>query len=114
MGAIEKTESSKDQFISCYFLVPKPDGSSRFILNLAKFNEFVNIEHLKLEDIRTAINLLERGDFMCSLDLNDALMEDKIQEKSNIGRTIYHCLLISIVSESTLRCRPFNMLKKSK
>lgn len=72
IGAIQSTKNVKGQFISTYFLVPKPNGSDRFILNLKKFNDFVITEHFKMEDIRTAINILEKNDFMCSIDLKDA------------------------------------------
>ncbi|CAB0041784.1 unnamed protein product [Trichogramma brassicae] len=68
----QKTEHQEDEFISTFFTVPKPDGSHRFILNLIKFNEFVPIYHFKMEDLRTVINILEKGDYMCSIDLKDA------------------------------------------
>lgn len=37
-GAIEPCKPCKNQFLSSYFLVPKPDNSARFILNLKKLN----------------------------------------------------------------------------
>ena len=58
--------------MSSFFLVPKPDGSYRFILNLKNFKSFVKKEHFKIEDIRTAINLLNKDDYMCRLDLKEA------------------------------------------
>ena len=74
-GAIEKCCFTEGQFISSYFLVLKPDGSHRFILNLKKLNDFVKKEHFKMEDIRTAVNLLNREDYMCRLDLKDAYLQ---------------------------------------
>ena len=71
-GAIEQCKSSTNQFLSSYFLVPKPGGSFRFILNLKQLNLFVETEHFKIEDIRTAINILHKDDFMCKVDLKDA------------------------------------------
>jgi hypothetical protein len=71
-GAIEECSECKGQFISSFFLVPKPDGSNRFILNLRKLNEFIDPPHFKLEDIRSALSLVSRGDFLGSIDLKDA------------------------------------------
>ena len=71
IGVIQKASYNKEKFISSYFLVPKPNGRYRFILNLKKFNEFVPTIHFKMEDIRTVINILEENDFLCSNDFNN-------------------------------------------
>ena len=70
--AIRPCQAVPGQFVSDIFLVPKPDGSSRFILNLKHLNSFVVKEHFKLEDSRSVSKLLEKGMFMASLDLKDA------------------------------------------
>lgn len=65
--------SSKDGFISPYFLVTKKDNvSKRFILNLKQLNTFVLAPHFKLEDIRTALKLLKKNLFLAKIDLKDA------------------------------------------
>ncbi|EZA52648.1 hypothetical protein X777_08539 [Ooceraea biroi] len=46
--------------------------SNRFILNLKQLNLFVEIEHFKLEDLRTACRLLEPNMLMATIDLKDA------------------------------------------
>ncbi|XP_044585057.1 uncharacterized protein LOC123265399 [Cotesia glomerata] len=71
-GAIREVEEVQGQFLSPFFLVPKPDGQQRFILNLKGLNKFIDTEHFKLEDLRSACNLLERGIFMGTVDLKDA------------------------------------------
>lgn len=71
-GAVEECESCQGEFILPIFLTPKPDGISRFILNLKKLNEFIVMEHFKLEDIRTARDLLHQNSFMVTIDLKDA------------------------------------------
>ena len=71
-GAIEICTPLRDQFLSPYFLIPKPDGSYRFILNLKSLNEFIDPAHFKMEDLRTARNLVFPDYFMASLDLSDA------------------------------------------
>lgn len=72
LGAIYKCNFSKQQYISNIFLVPKPDGSNRLILNLKKLNTFVKKEHFKMEDTRTVKKLISRNCFMCTIDLRDA------------------------------------------
>lgn len=71
-GAIEECKPEPDQFISSFFLVPKPDGSYRFILNLKKLNEFIDPKHFKLEDLRTVTRLVFPNFFMATLDIEDA------------------------------------------
>lgn len=56
--AIHTSKECEGQFLSSIFLIPKPDRSSRFILNLKKFNEFIKTEHFKLENTRTARGLI--------------------------------------------------------
>ncbi|XP_068990421.1 uncharacterized protein [Neodiprion pinetum] len=72
IGAIEKCWDTADQFLSSYFLREKPDGSKRFILNLQELNLFINTEHFKLEDLRSACRLLDRYMYMGSVDIKDA------------------------------------------
>ena len=71
-GVIEKCYSVKNEYISKIFLVDKPDGSSRLILNLKKLNNFVETYHFKLEDVRTAQKLMLPRCYMATLDLKDA------------------------------------------
>lgn len=60
------------QFVSPYFLVSKPNGSIRFIINLNNLNKFIDPPHFKMENIRAAKNLVTKKAFMCTIDLNDA------------------------------------------
>ena len=71
-GAISKCLPHANQFISSYFLRDKPDGSKRFILNLKKLNNFIKAEHFKMEDRKTVTFLLERSDYLATIDLHDA------------------------------------------
>lgn len=80
--AIVKCASVKDEFISSYFLVKKSDGSFRFVLNLKKLNQFIHTEHFKIEDGRTVVNLLSRGDFLATIDLESAYFLVPIHEES--------------------------------
>lgn len=78
--AVKLVPECKGQFISSVFLVPKPDGSHRFILNLKRLNEYLVSPHFKMEDQRTVQKLLCRNDFMAKIDLKDAYYLIKIKE----------------------------------
>lgn len=71
-GAIQTCQEERGQFVSKIFLIPKPDGSYRLILNLKKLNKFIETIHFKLEDIRMVRDLVRRDCFMATLDLKDA------------------------------------------
>ena len=72
IGAVAACEPCDGQFISRIFLVPKADGSSRFILNLKPLNRFVVTHHFKMEDRKTVMRLLSRHCYMATIDLKDA------------------------------------------
>lgn len=72
IGAISECDSCDGQFVSKIFLVPKPDGSMRLILNLKQLNTFIEATHFKLEDKSTVMRLLQKGYFMTKLDLKNA------------------------------------------
>ena len=71
-GVVEKSVDEPGQFLSSFFTVPKPDGTRRFVLNLNKLNEFLIDEHFKMEDIRTALNLVMPNCFFATMDQKDA------------------------------------------
>lgn len=71
-GAINNCHPQIGQFVSSIFLIPKPDGSSRLILNLKKLNEFIETDHFKMEDYKVACKLVSHNCFMGKLDLKDA------------------------------------------
>lgn len=72
LGAVETCSPCREQFISKIFLRPKPNGKYRFILNLKPLNKFIESDHFKMEDIRTAIKLVSQDFFMCSIDLKES------------------------------------------
>jgi len=74
-GAISQVVPSEDQFLSPFFLIEKPSGGMRFILNLKDLkdlNLYISSPHFKLEDWRTVVRLMLPGSQMASLDLEDA------------------------------------------
>ena len=80
-GAISKCQPIKDQFISPFFLIDKPNGDKRFVLNLKKLNEFIIAPHFKMENIRSVLKLLTRKCYMASLDLKDSYFLVPIAQK---------------------------------
>lgn len=82
IGAVSKCVPCKGQFISSYFLVPKPNGKDRFVLNLKKLNKFIDTAHFKIEDLRTALKLISQGCYMSTIDLKDAYFLVKMHPES--------------------------------
>lgn len=72
LGAVEKCNTCENQYISQIFLVPKPNGSQRLILNLKQLNKFIKTEHFKMEDKNVALKLLTSNCFMALVDLKEA------------------------------------------
>lgn len=80
VGAIRECKPVKGQFLSNYFLIPKSNGSMRFVLNLKELNTFIATEHFKMEDVRTAIKLMTKNCFLGNIDLQDAYYMIPIHE----------------------------------
>lgn len=96
MGAISQTSYEERQFLSSFFLVLKPDGSSRFILNLKNLNRFLQPPHFKLEDYRTVIKLVYHNCFFTSIDLKDSYYLVPIKANNRkylkfVFEDIYYC-----------------------
>ena len=69
---IRETTHESTEFVSPTFIVKKPDGRTRLILNLKELNEFIRYEHFKMDGINTIINMVTRNCFMATIDLKDA------------------------------------------
>lgn len=72
INAIEKCSHQIDEFLSSIFLVPKPNGDKRFILNLKRLNKYISTSHFKMEDYRTAAKLMTKNCYMATIDMKDA------------------------------------------
>lgn len=82
IGAIRVCNQNKDQFLSSCFLVKKSDGTHRFVPNLKKLSSFICTKHFKMEDHRTAAQLMTLGIFMAKVDLKDAYLNIPLHKSS--------------------------------
>ena len=73
-GAIMPADCQDRSFISQMFLVPKSDTSWRPVINLKNLNRFATPHHFKMESIRTVKGVMQKGDWLCKLDLKDAYL----------------------------------------
>ena len=71
-GAIVPSFHEEGQFISTIFIVPKPNGKFRPVINLKYLNYFVTYEHFKQETFSVVLELIQKNDFFTSIDLKDA------------------------------------------
>ena len=68
-GAIRKVQSSKREFVSNLILVKKKDGDQRVVINLKQLNGYIPYCHFKMEGVQNLKHMLQKGDYMCKLDL---------------------------------------------
>lgn len=112
-GTISIVDPSGDQFVSNIFVVPKPDGSHRLILNLKLFNQFVKVSHFKIEDHRTVARLITPNSFMATIDLKDAyyLVPIKKSHRKYLRFKINDCLFEYNCLPFGLSCAPWIFTK---
>lgn len=105
IGAIIKCNNNvPGQYLSKIFLIPKPNGSYRFILNLKNLNKFIHPQHFKMEDIRTVTKLMTKDCYMATVDLQDAYFLVPI---SNESKRLLRFKFQNIVYE--FQCLPFGL-----
>lgn len=71
-GAICEVPPVEGEFLSRLFLVQKKDGRFRPVVNLKALNKFMTKNHFKMEGFHILKDVLQRGDWMSSIDLKDA------------------------------------------
>lgn len=81
LKVIAITQKQDDQVISPIFLRKKKNGEFRMILNLEKLNKHIAYKHFKMENFEQAVRLINKGDFMASVDLRHAYYSIKIAEE---------------------------------
>ena len=68
-GAFRMVGKSQNQFLGPIFLVEKKDSGYRPVINLKKLNQNIRYIHFKMEGLLLLKELLQKGDFSCTLDL---------------------------------------------
>jgi len=80
-GAIIKTQLSPLSFVSQLFLVEKKGrGGQRPAINIKGLNNFVTMEHFKMEGLHLLPDLIQLADWMVKLDLKDAYLQVPIHK----------------------------------
>lgn len=103
-GAIERVAECKGQFLSPFFVIQKSSGDWRFILNLKRLNEYIMAPHFKLENWKTVVRLLSPGDFLASIDIQDAYLHLPIRPEDRKFLRLFSRPAFS-VQGSTVRSR---------
>ncbi|CAJ0935182.1 unnamed protein product [Ranitomeya imitator] len=61
-------------FYSNLFIVPKKDCTVRPILDLKLLNTFIRVRRFRMESLRSVIASMEKGEFLASIDIQDAYL----------------------------------------
>lgn len=104
IGAITECKPCKGQFISSIFLISKPNGKKRLILNLKELNKFLETIHFKMEDRTSVARTLFPNAYMANLDLKDAYFLIKVH---NSHRKYLRFIFNDKIFEYT--CIPFGL-----
>ena len=71
-GVISEVKPKESDIVSRIFNVPKPNGDCRMIIDLSTLNKSVVKSSFRMEDIKLIKTMVQKGDFLVSLDLKDA------------------------------------------
>ena len=80
-GAVEPAPQSPG-FYSRLFLVQKASGSWRPIIDLSTLNEYITSSRFHMETPQSVLNSIRPGDWMISLDLQDAYLQVPVHHNS--------------------------------
>ena len=82
-GVIEYADHEKGDFVSPIFFRSKSDKTSRLVLNLKTFKEFLEYNHFKMEAVHKVADFIQPYCYMTSIDLKDAYYIVKIPEEGS-------------------------------
>ena len=66
----------------CHFLICKKGGENRPVINLKDLNRFIPYKHFKMEGLHCLKYVLQKGDYMCKIDLKDAYFSVPLHKDS--------------------------------
>ena len=81
-GAVEPAPQSPG-FYSRLFLVQKASGSWRPIIDLSALNDYITSLHFHMETPQSVLRSIRPGDWMVSLDLQDAYLQVPVHHNSH-------------------------------
>ena len=82
-------------FYSCLFVTPKVTGGWRSVIALSRLNGWVDVSHFHMETTQTVLQSLRVGDWMVSLDFQDAYLQVPVHPSSRrylrfcVGESVY-------------------------
>ena len=80
--AIAPAESQPNQFLSNIFLTPKKDGRYQPVVDLRNLNQIIPYHKFKLESMKQLKELLQKGDLLVKIDLQDAYFAIPLHQQS--------------------------------
>ena len=81
-GAVELAPLPSPGFYSHLFVVWKTSGSWRPVIDLSHLNRFVDVSHFQMETIQSVLLSVRQGDWMASIDLQEAYLQVSIHPSS--------------------------------
>ena len=81
-GAVKPVEDCRAGFYARVFLVPKVTGGWRPVFVLSVLNSFLAVTPFRMETVSSVLESMTEGEWMVSLDLEDAYFQVPIHPQS--------------------------------
>ena len=82
-GAIEPLEDDRSPgFYSHLFLIPQKDGGNQLVINLLYHNQFLQVDHFKMETSASIMAAICQNDWATLIDLRDAYSHIPMAKRS--------------------------------
>jgi hypothetical protein len=77
---VQRVEKQDLRWCNPSFLVPKPGGEWRKVVDCRMLNEFVKDRRFKMEDLETALKMARKGDYATKIDIKLAYNHIPVQK----------------------------------